>query len=429
MKHIVMPLFSIITLLSCNRQNKAIVDPAYVDSLIRNYTLSETARTNKGDLDFWERRMDSSPDNYVNGPKYAAALSQRFRLYGNIRDLIKADSLLQQSNLDYKGKEDGILFTLANFATLQHHFYMAKEYTQKAIAAGDNVYGGKMASFDATFELGQYDVAGRIIRNIKPNNTYPYFFRRSKFEHVDGSLDTSIAYMLKAVAKAEGNKYLQQSALSNAADLYVHGGDLSKSYDLYKKSIGVDAADFHSIMGIGWIALVHDKNDSLASKIFEFARLHLSSPDPYLKLMQAAEQKGDSTHQKKWAEAFVAMATQSVYGAMYNKYLIEIYTGILSNPQKAVKIAQTEMENRLTSQTSAWYAWSLLKNNEKDKAFSIYKQFISGRPLEGLELYYMGKLMQSLHKSYTAQEFFKAAYKNRYDLSPAQAIDLEMNLE
>jgi len=41
----------------------------------------------------------------------------------------------------------------------------------------------------------------------------------------------------------------------------------------------------------------------------------------------------------------------------------------------------------------------------------------------------MGKLMQSLDKGYNAEQYFKAAYKNRYDLSPEQVRDLEKNLE
>ena len=37
--------------------------------------------------------------------------------------------------------------------------------------------------------------------------------------------------------------------------------------------------------------------------------------------------------------------------------------------------------------------------------------------------------MQSLDKGYNAEQYFKAAYKNRYDLSPEQVRDLEKNLE
>jgi len=56
-------------------------------------------------------------------------------------------------------------------------------------------------------------------------------------------------------------------------------------------------------------------------------------------------------------------------------------------------------------------------------------QFVSGKPLEGLELYYMGKLMAGLQRKYNAQQFLNAAYKNRYDLSPFKQKDLEHKLD
>lgn len=429
MKKALIPVLFTLAILSCSRKQKTIVDPVYVDSLIKNYSLSATAKTNEGDLAFWQKRMDSLPDNYVNGPKYASALSTRFHLYGDIHDLLKADSLIKQSNLANQEKEDGLLYTLANLATLQHHFKESYEYAQKGMNAGDNKYGGKMAIFDALFELGQYDVAGGIIRTIKPDNTYPYYFRRSKYEHYHSSLDTAIAYMENAIGKSQGNKYLEQAAISNTADLYIHKGELNKSYDLYKRSIAIDAADFHSIMGIGWIALVHDNNDTLARKIFEFAHKYLQSPDPLLKLMYVAQAKHDSINEKKLAETFANVASQPEYGQMYNKYLIEIYTGVLNNPQKAVELAKLETESRPTPQTYAWYAWTLINNNEREKAESVFSQFVSGKPLEGLELYYMAKLMQSFGKKYNEREFFKAAYSNRFDLSPAQVRDLEKNID
>ena len=101
----------------------------------------------------------------------------------------------------------------------------------------------------------------------------------------------------------------------------------------------------------------------------------------------------------------------------------------MNEPGKAVILAEQEINNRPATQVFAWYAWSLFCNNEKEKAYNIFKGYVSGKPLEGLELYYMGKLMKGLDKGYNAQQFFKAAYKNRYDLSPAQIKDLQENLE
>ncbi len=211
--------------------------------------------------------------------------------------------------------------------------------------------------------------------------------------------------------------------------LYIHAGDLQKAASLYKECIHLNSVDFHSILGLGLIALVHDKNDTLAEKIFKFVLSKNNLPDPLFKLYQMAQQRGDKTLEKKYADEFVTKSTDTIYGRMYNKYVIEIYTGILNEPAKAEELAKDELNNRATPQTYAWYAYTLFENNKKDDAYKVFEQHVSGQPLEGLELYYMGKMMKGLDKGYNADAFFKAAEKNKYDLSPDMERDLEADLE
>ena len=369
------------------------------------------------------------PDDFVNGPEYAAALALQFRLYGDIRNLHKADSLIKKSNEANDGKEPGIFRTLSSFAMLQHQFIQADSFLEKAIQIEGLSFPNAFTKFDVSFERGDYSAASQLLKSLKKGDSYGYLFRRSKYEHYDGSLDSSIHYMKQAAEKAGNNKYLKQVALSNAADLYIHQGDLKKAYNLYVQSITIDAADFHSIMGIGWIALVYDKNDSLAEKIFQFVRNHTKAPDVLLKLEQVAEARGDSTTQKKYATEFILKVTDTIYGKMYSKYLIDLYTNVLHQPAKAVLLAESEINNRPCPQVYAWYSWSLFCNNETDKAYSVFKTYVSGKPLEGPEFYFMGKMMKSIGKGFNAQEFFKTAYKNRYDISPAKQKDLENSLE
>lgn len=430
MKYLLFFISVTIFLSACQTKEKVIVEQFFTDSLIRHYSLSNAELTNRDDLAFWQKRMDSLPDNFANGPRYAGALASRFRLYGDIHDLLKADSLIKQSNISNQEKEGDIFLSMAGLAIQQHQFQQAGEYVDKAGKLSDNKLGIALLQFDVAFETGQYSWASSILNTLRYDPSYFYFFRKAKYEHYAGTLDNAISYMTMAAEKATNNTSLKQAALSNAADLCVHKGDLKQAYALYKKSILIDAADYHSFTGIGWIALVHDKNDTLAEKIFSFVQVHTKSPDILLKMEMLAEARNDSIAMKKYARGFASQASdQFLYGNMYNKYMIGLYTGILNDPAKAKAIAERELNNRITPQTSAWYAWALLNNNESEKADSVFKASISGKPLEGLELYYMGKLMQSLNKGYNAQEYFKVAYKNKYDLSPAQVKDLEKVLE
>jgi tetratricopeptide (TPR) repeat protein len=422
------PLLSIF-LAACHPGVHPVVSQAMADTILSRTSLSSHEMVAAADFAFWKKRMDSLPDNFGNGPRYAAVLSGRFHMYGNICDLLQADSLIEKSNLANQGKEDGLLLTLASFSMLRHEFPKARLFVDEAREVGGRKYSTAMTAFDVAFESGDINTARSILASAFPQNNYAWYFRKSKLEHLEGTLDASISYMMQAAGKSQNSIYLRQTAYSNAADLCIHKGDMQQAASLFQQSVSLNPADFHSIMGLGWIALVHDDNDSLAEKLFQFVQAHTASPDVFLKLEAVAEKRHDLDAEKKWAMTFARLATNEAYGMMYNKYLIALYTGVLANPVLALRLAEKELTNRATPQTYAWYAWCLLQTGDKEKAYVIYKNYVSGKPLEGPELFYMGKLMQAMNKGYNAREFFNAAYKNRYDLSPTTAAELEKYMD
>ena len=410
---------------SCKNGSNKIVNKTFTDSLIAHYSYPASVKATEDELAFWKSQMNPKLPGLAHEPRYASFLISRFHQFGDIQDIKMADSIMHVVNAAFNGKEASPNLTLSAYSILQHRFTDADNYLDQARKDGLKKYESLTASFDVDFELGRYANVASYIQQMKPYADYGYYFRKSKVDHLNGAIDSSVNAMLKAASLAESSVYLKDVALANAADLYIHAGKLSNAYELYKECIKMNAVDFHSITGMGWIALVNDKNDSLAQQLFEFVHSKNKLPDPLFKLYQVAQQRKDSAASANYARLFVNQATDTVYGNMYNKYVIELYTGVLHEPAKAEAIAKNELNNRSTPQTNAWYAWSLFANNKNDEAYKVFQQSVSGKPLEGLELYWMGKLMQGLGKGYNAQEFFKAAYKNKYDLSPAMMADLE----
>jgi hypothetical protein len=429
LKQIITGIAIVFLFASCKNEHRIIVSVAFIDSLISNYSDTAIKKPIEANLLFWKNRIDPANPGFVNELQYASALVQRFNLSGDIDDLVAADSILHITDRLYNHKEAGPNLALLRNSILQHRFKDADSLLQLVRSIDIKRYESAAMGFDVAFELGYYPLAETELKKIADPKDYGYHFRRAKLAHYNGDLDSSIAAMHRASTLAEDNIVLKQAALSNEADLNLHNGNLQKANDLYIGSIRSYPADLHSIMGLGWIALVHDKNDSLAEKIFLFVRSQTKAPDAIFKLTQLADEKGDSVMQKKYADEFIDKVTAPAYGNMYNKYVIELYTGILHEAVKAEALAKRELLNRTTPQTYAWYVWALYCNNKTAEAEKIYQQYVSGKPLEGLELYWMGKYMQAQNKGYNAKAFFKAANKNRYDLSPSMVRDLEKMLE
>ena len=420
----ILPAALLLLAVSCNNK-KAIVETAYIDSLIGHYTPSITEKVINGDVEFWQKKLQAHPEDFVSKGKYVQALTARFHLYQDIHDLTTADSLLLMLHKQFPG-DASFLLSAATIRLLQHQFAKAKEIADSIGQVNQKSFAFQMLMSDIDFELGYIYNAKKILNANKNPSGYAYNFRLAKMDHYSGELDSAIHHML-AAANIAGDLYLEQAALSNAADLTVHAGELKKAYELYKSCTRNNSSDFHSLSKIGWLALVHDGNDSLANRIFQFVQQKIKSPDPLLNLSRSAELK-DARMAKQYATQFVKLATDPVYGDMYNKYTIEAYTGILKDPAKAIAIAERELQNRRTPQTYAWLAWSLAAAGRIQEAYIIFKKNISGKPLEGQELYWMGKVMKLAGKGYNADEFFKAAEKNKYDLSPAMIKDLQQNL-
>lgn len=425
MKHLITGIAITLLFASCRQDKKIIVSSAFIDSLLANYQQPQSFKAVETDLAFWKNRIDPKAPGLVNELKYASALVQRFHLSGDINDLLTADSILYTADRAFNHKEPAPNMALVRNSILQHRFKQADSLFEQAKLADIKQYESAATGFDVAFEQGNYLLAEAELKKIKNYKDYGYNFRLAKLAHYKGELDTAIAAMHRASELAEGNIFLKQAALSNEADLNLHSGNLQRANDLYTESIRLSAADHHSIMGLGWIALVHDQNDSLAEKIFRFVQGKTKAPDVLFKIAQVADAREDSALQKKYANEFAAVVTQPAYGNMYIKYLLELYTGILQDPATAETLAARELLNRDTPQTYAWYVWALYSNNKPAEAEKIYQQHVSGKPLEGLELYWMGKYMQGQGKGYNAKQYYKAAYKNRYDLSPGMGKDLE----
>ena len=424
MKYLLPVLFGFSFFVSCKSNQTPIVSDLFVDSLINHYTEPQAIKTNQTDLLFWSARISTNTPDYSNTSKYAAALVTRFHLLGDIHDLKMSDSLLISLSASYQEKEVGPLFTLISHAILQHRFQMADSLLTLTKSMGLKKYASAASSFDVDFELGRILEANAALKNMQLDNDFGYQFRKSKMMHFRGELDSSLAAMEKAVDNAGRDQELRLAALSNLGDLYMHAGKMDRAYRCFENCLKENAADLHSLMSIGWIALVKDKQDSLAEKIFHFVITKTASPEPLFKLIAVAEQRSDSLLQLKYAKAFEAKVSNPLYGNMYNKYLIQLYTGILQQPSKAVAIAFEELKNRNTPQTNAWHVWSLFSNHQDAEAYRVYQNNVAGKPLEGLELYWMGKLMQGLNKGYNAKQYFQEAHKNEFDLNPSLAKDL-----
>ncbi|MES1218616.1 MAG: hypothetical protein ABUT20_24140 [Bacteroidota bacterium] len=408
---------------SC-RGRSPLIGLSFADSLTSTYSDTQLLNSNDREIRFWKNRIDTIEPGKINEAKYAGALVTRFRYTGKIDYVFTAESIYTRIDSVYRHRIPDPLLQLLSIEILRHRFSNADTLLERAKALGIEQYIEHNVSFDVLFELGRWNEAAFHLKSLKYYRDYNYYFRKAKYEHLLGHTDSALASIRRAVALAS-QPSLKALALSSAGDLLLHTGQFSEATQNLKSALHLNPADLHTLLGIGWVALIHDCDSVLAGQIFRFAAKRNILPDPYFKLYQLAQWRKDSEQELYFAREFAMRASRPEYEGMYNRYLIELYAGILNTPEKAERIAWEELRNRATPQTFAWYAYALLSNNKKIEAYRVFENKISGKPLEAVELYYCGKVLKANGKGYDANACFNAALDNRTDLSPSMLTDIQ----
>ena len=109
-------------MMACNHENGQIISQSYIDSLISHYQEPAFARSNDSSMQFWRNRIDPKLPGLVSETKYAGTLSFRFHLFGDIQDILKADSIIRKLDSNFNRKEAQADLTLVNYSILQHRF-------------------------------------------------------------------------------------------------------------------------------------------------------------------------------------------------------------------------------------------------------------------------------------------------------------------
>jgi tetratricopeptide (TPR) repeat protein len=415
----------LVSVYACSPSSQPLVARAYVDSVMLEFDSAILDTTLEKEMAFWKSRIKPEGPDLVNSIRYAQLLSVRFQKTGEIQDLHTSDSILKAVASKFHYKDVGPYPGMIRNAISMHAFKRADSLLQQATAIGLRRYEAAALDFDVFFELGQITIAKLALQRMNAENDYGYQFRKAKLKHYLGETDSAIAAMEAAVKLAGDDKSLWQTAVSNLADLQLHAGRPVQAFEKYVTCLREDPADLHSIMRVGWIALMYDGNPVLAERIFTWAATKTALPDPYFKLMAVAESKEDVQSAKHYAKLFAEKASAPAYGEMYNKYLIQVYVDALETPTIALPVAESELNHRNTPQTNAWYSYALLKNGSKATAELIYKERISGKPLEGLEHYYMALLTRSSGNLFAARKYIKLAQENKFDLTPRMLSKLD----
>jgi tetratricopeptide (TPR) repeat protein len=375
----------------------------------------------KTDMDFWMQRLKKNPEDAVAKASLADLYSARFKTAGDIADIHVSDSLYLVANPLFKVNSSSIYRSLATNCITQHKFLQAQLYLDTALSMGDDVYFTYLMRCDVAMELGNLYLAEQALKNISDRNNFDYLIREAKMLDHRGDLEGAIKKMEAATQKAvESEKsVLILWAKSNLGDMYGHANMFQKSYQCYLDVLERDPGYLYALKGIAWLAFSHDKNTTEAKRMLNYLKALHPVPDYDLLLAEIAAYEQDrSVEEDLLHDRFLTAVSDERYGDMYNKYVFDLMIAGNMDLDKALRIAQREVDNRPTAQSYDLLAWVYYKLGQKQEAYKIAKRFVENKNHEPGVLYHLGAIYAGAGQMKKAKNFLREAEKAAFELGP-----------
>jgi tetratricopeptide (TPR) repeat protein len=389
----------------------------------------EKNRIAKEDLAFWESRLEKRGMHAVDILQTAKAHLRLFGITGAVDQLLWADSLFRISSERVGHKDPDLLHTMAQTAITRHQFSTAFMYVEQASAVAGDPYVDRLVAFDTDMELGHFRTASARLQSIATKNTFDYLLRKAKLEDHRGNLSAAITLMEEATDKVKNNRPLYCWALSNLGDMYGHAGRIKDSYASYLAVLKTDPGYVYAWKGMAWIAFSHDRNTADAKRILQYISSQTSMPDIYLTLAEIAAWEGNKEESRRFEKQFLKIVTAPLYGDMYNKYLIDLFTGSFPDFERARQLAEKETTSRSTPETWSWLAWVLYHQGETEEAWAIMNNHVVDRTFEPEIQYKTAQVMIANGMKEDGKKLLKTCLESTFELGPVTEKNIRLQLE
>ena len=210
--------------------------------------------------------------------------------------------------------------------------------------------------------------------------------------------------------------------------MYGHAGRVKEAYKNYIDILKIDSNYLYALKGIAWISFSHDHNTQEAKRILHYILSQTNLPDLYLLLAEIADWEKNKPEKDKCINKFLSIVENPSYGNMYNKYLITIYTTEKNDFDRALAIAEKEVNSRPTPETFDWLAWVYYKKGDVAKAYELINKNVIGKTFEPNSLLRIAYILKSHGDSQRSDKIFKECLSSSFELGPMTTAEIKNQL-
>jgi len=367
---------------------------------------------------FWSKRLKVDTSGVGDIGPLASAYQQLFVATTKVEYLLSAEKLYKKGMQLSANNKDFFARGLAHNYISQHRFTEAYKLLKQVYKEESNAHQTRLMLFDAAMEVADYSNAYKYLSKIKNESDFHYLIRASKWNDHKGDLAGAIQLMEKAkrIAESRASKSLKIWAYSNLGDYYGHAGRISEAYSMYLKTLELQPDHIYAKKAIAWILFSAEYDTKGAHQILDSVFKSHRPPDYYLLKADLYEYDNHVQKATQLRAQFVKEAQLKMYGAMYTASLIEILSE--TNPEKAIAIAEKELENRKTPQGYHLLAISQLRSGKKRAALHTIETYVSEKTFDPIAWYHSALVYKANGKQEEVQLIKEILTKASFELGP-----------
>ena len=335
------------------------------------------------ELEFWEKRQDRDPADYITPEKLGEAYLQKSRESGDLSYLLKAEKALKKS-LALKPNHTQAMNWLAYVYCMEHRFNAAitlGEATLKLLPDDGFSFG---ILGDSYLELGHFEKAESTY--LKAMELAPGMFsfaRWAHFQFMKGDIPAAVEFYKQALDDAQ--RTIRAPAhiawcQTQLGYLYFRIGKIETAEALYLDAIKTFPAGNAPLEYLAELRATQDKFDE-AAQLYEKALTIAPRPETYQALgdMWAFAGKPEKGEPLILKAADMYLESVNEGNIHYYHHLAGLYSDSRKMPDEALRWARKDVDVRQGVYALDCLAWAhYVKGDFKEAAADITKALAFG---------------------------------------------------
>lgn len=279
---------------------------------------------------------------------------------------------------------------------------------------------------DALMELGQYEGVAEAYQkmvSIRPNQSS--YNRASYYRWVMGDAEGAIAIMQQAIAAGSGSPENTAWCFVDLGNMLFKTGRLARAADAYKAALHIFRGYYPAYAGLGRVTAAQG-NIEQAIDNFKQAQAAVPMPEYAEALAELYSRIGKKAEASRQTQLIVVVDKMArANSEKTNRNLALVFADQGWNLERALELAEAELQVRNDVYTFDALAWTLFKNGKLAEAAEAARKALQFKTPEPAFFYHAGMIANALGNTAEARKHLEQALalNPRFDVRQSEIAE------